>query len=318
MYFSQATRIQSIFRGYRVRRRLKQLSEAATRIQAYVRGHLARMRCRRLRSTQTQLARHENRLARIQTRVSKRERELCFLKNTHSDKTELVTNAWRNNAATQIQRVFKGYRVRARFLAYLASSTKKKSEKRMVAFDDEEDLDDNTRLGYIAAAEFVATSEESDIALAREQVIDRLCKDRSVGPAAREKESAATLMASLSNAKRLLDHYYDAVFEEDFADKALKYAPQDVSLGCRTLMIRTAAYIEALQACGDSLDEPSEQILSKTLLPHHRKAMARRQHLTSIKDGKMRWWEFNLDGYSAFNEIMDLTEEDIDASERVY
>ncbi|KAI8840164.1 hypothetical protein BJ741DRAFT_706542 [Chytriomyces cf. hyalinus JEL632] len=317
MYFSQATLIQSIFRGYRVRRRLQQLSAAASRIQAYVRGHLARMRCRRLRSTQKQLARHENRLSRIQTRVSKRERELCLLKNTHSDKTAQVTNAWRNNAATQIQRVFKGYRVRARFLAYLASSKTKKSEKRLVMFDDEDESNLEAN-GFIAAAEFVATSEESDIALAREQVIDTLCKDRSVGPAAREKESAATLMASLSNAKRLLDHYYDAVFEEDFSDKALKYAPQDVSLGCRTLRIRTAAYIEALQACGDSLEEPSDLIFSKTLLPPHRKAMARRQHLTSIKDGKMRWWEFNLEGYSAFNEIMDLTEEDIDASERVY
>ncbi|KAI8617079.1 hypothetical protein BC830DRAFT_1115232, partial [Chytriomyces sp. MP71] len=320
MFHLQAVTVQRYFRGFRVRRRLNQLRRAAIRIQSVFRGYIARCHCAKERANRNRINGYEDRLRFIQSRVSKRERDLLKLKTTHSNKVDELKSAELEHAATLIQTTFRGFQVRRKFLRHLKSRTrrpKKSTGKHNVTFDGYES--EGNEVPY-NQDKWNATTEESDIAEARESVIDRLGKTRTLAVSAiRERESASRLLANLTNAKRLLDDYYDAVHLEDFTDnQELKYSNQDVSMGCRALRMRTACYIEALSACGDTLDHPSDTIFGTTLLTSKQKQIARNRHLVSIRDGRMRWWEFELESSPITNTLMDLSEEDIKKSERIY
>ncbi|KAJ3072615.1 hypothetical protein HDU98_003246 [Podochytrium sp. JEL0797] len=336
-----AITIQRIYRGHRVRQTIRHLHIHARTIQSLFRGFLARQKYQHLVSTTRTLSRHEHRLQSIQSRLATREKDLRVLKATHHDRVDQVSREWRSNAALVIQKTYRGYLVRRRMKRVVgefgaagkrrkgalsrASANREVEEvdgkrKRNVKFESDTDESEIETLEPFNGDEpgLIATLEESDIVAAREKVIEKLCKTRHPVGVAKERETAANLLENLGTAQKLLDQYYDSVEALDFTERnTLKFLPQDVSLGCRMLRVRTENYLDALLDCKE-LDDPSELLFKKSLMASCDRARIREEHLRSLKDGKMRWWEFDLERYSAFNELMDLDLEDVEKSVREY
>ncbi|KAI9339633.1 hypothetical protein BDR26DRAFT_862047 [Obelidium mucronatum] len=333
-YDQSAILIQKTYRGYRVRQWVSSLESAAVKLQTIFRGFLARKRYDAILKTNRSLECHDTRLQTIQSRLSRHEKDMMLLKGTHREKIVQVSLEWQTKAAVTIQKIFRGYYQRQQYHKLLSSSLKKhrrshrqpkqqQQQQRTVKFEsDSENDNENNEKGASTSWDRIATSEESDIVEAREKVIARLYKTRNPqfsSTSTRERETAANLLANLGTAQRLLDQYYDSIDEDDFTtENALKFLPQDVSLGCRGLRMRTEDYVRALLDCSESLEDPSELIFKKSLLESSNRAYIREEHLRSLKDGKMRWWEFDLENYAAFDELMDLDAEDVEKSSREY
>jgi hypothetical protein len=65
----------------------------------------------------------------------------------------------------------------------------------------------------------------------------------------------------------------------------------------------------------------SDKAIPKALIPPKVLKGARKSHLRSLQDGKMRWWEFDgLEDDDVLNELMEIAEPavNIDESEHVY
>ncbi|ORY49019.1 hypothetical protein BCR33DRAFT_763479 [Rhizoclosmatium globosum] len=256
MESNAATAIQRVYRGHRVRRIGRTLHTAATTIQAAFRGFLNRKRFSLIIQTNREIEDHEYRLHSIQSRLSRHEKDMQLLKGTHREKISQVSLEWLNKAATVVQKVYRGYYTR-KMLKGVNHQGKRKTlstrrtphprPKQTVKFESDtiNDLEESD----IEAShqDIVATSDEGDIAVAREQVIHRLETVRQSKNTHKERETAANLLANLNIAQRLLNNYYDSVDDSDFCvDNTLKFSPQDITLGCKSLRLRTEDYLEAL------------------------------------------------------------------------
>ncbi|KAJ3389573.1 hypothetical protein HDU84_008583 [Entophlyctis sp. JEL0112] len=249
-FHEAATTIQRVVRGHLVRQRVARMHACATAVQRVFRGHRARTAYTALvAQARTEHARTAA-LLRIRRRAAARETALAHLRATHRSKVAAAADARAHAAATRLQAWFRAVRVRARLPAALRRR-RRSSCSRDGATDDAESAGDRS-----------ATVAEADVCAARERVIERLFSDaqrRSAATAAAPvtapasaSASAAALLASLRKCQKLLDAYYDAADDDDFEQypsqgaAVLKFSPDDVSLGCRSLRVRTDSYLKVL------------------------------------------------------------------------
>ncbi|KAJ3081050.1 hypothetical protein HK100_009990 [Physocladia obscura] len=311
-----ATAIQRVFRGFNIRSQIRRSNHAATKIQRVFRGFVARRTTKQLLTASRKMQNHDSRLARIQARVTSHELSLARLRAAHHDNLATIDASEVRKAATAIQAAFRGFLARKQYKKRVLRLFKQSSSSSGANKSGKQEKYNEPPV--------LATADEADIVVAREKVIARLHANsvkyhNHAAGTTKERETAAGLLASLAKCQTLLDRYYDEIEASDFdAQNRLKFDARDVSMGCRALRVRTDGYLDALNACGENLDSSSGKIFEETLLSRGAQEFSRQEHLRSLKDGKMRWWEFDLENYAAFAELMDLSNEDVENSTRTY